>query len=204
MMALASRRNAPAAASKVVDRIPDEYESERDVLAPIVLRCQQGDTQAQRELYERCQDSVYRLVARMVGDQAAPDVAQDVFLQALRTLRQFSGRSRFETWLYRLSINECLQFLRRARREPCERLTREPEDRSPGEADHLQHRELLEQALAQIDPDLRSVFLLREIEGLSYGELAEALGIPEGTVASRLNRARTELQRLLRELGWEL
>lgn len=188
----------------MVDRGADEDASEQDVLAPIVLACQQGDTQAQRELYERCQNVVYRLVVRMVGDQAAPDVAQDIFLQAFRRLRQFSGRSRFESWLYRLSINECLQYLRRARRKPCERLTGEPEDRAPDRADRLQHRDLLEQALARLDPDLRSVFLLREVEGLSYGELAEALGIPEGTVASRLNRARTELQNLLRELGWNL
>jgi len=83
-------------------------------------------------------------------------------------------------------------------------LSREPEDRSREKSEHLQNRELLEQALAQLEPDLRSIFLLREFERLSYRELAEALGIPEGTVASRLNRARTELQRLLRELGWEL
>lgn len=83
-------------------------------------------------------------------------------------------------------------------------MSREPEDRSREKSEHLQNRELLEQALAQLEPDLRSIFLLREFERLSYRELAEALGIPEGTVASRLNRARTELQRLLRELGWEL
>lgn len=203
-MAQVPGRNSLATASKVVDRGADECTSECDELEPIVLACQQGDSVAQRELYDRCQQSVYRLAVRMVGVQAAPDVAQDTFLQTFRSLRQFSGRSRFETWLYRLAVNECLQFLRRARREPCERLTHEPEDRSPDKADHLQHRELLERALAQLDPDLRSVFLLREIDGLSYRELAEALEIPEGTVASRLNRARTELQQLLRELGWEL
>ena len=203
-MALASRRNPPATASNPVDRGADEFARDGDELAPIVRACQQGDMQAQCDLYERCQDFVYRLIVRMVGEQAAPDVMQDIFLQAFRTLSQFSGRSRFETWLYRLSINECLQFLRQARRKPCERLTREPEDHAPDKGDRLQHRDLLEQALARLDPDLRSVFLLREVEGLSYGELAEALGIPEGTVASRLNRARTELQNLLRELGWEL
>lgn len=203
-MALRPGRNSLATASKVVDRDAVECPSECDALEAIVLACQQGDAEAQHELYERCHQRVYRLVIRMVGVEAAPDVAQDTFLQTFRSLREFSGRSRFETWLYRIAVNECLQFLRRARREPCERLTREPEDRTPDMADHLQHRELLEQALAQIDPDLRSVFLLREIEGISYRDLAEALGIPEGTVASRLNRARTELQRLLRELGWEL
>ncbi len=203
-MALGPGRNSLVAASKVVDRDAVECPSECDSLEPIVFASQQGNAEAQRELYDRCQHSVYRLVVRMVGVQAAPDVAQDAFLKTFRSLRQFSGRSRFETWLYRLAVNECLQFLRRARREPCERLSREPEDRSPDKADHLQHRELLEQALTRLDPDLRSVFLLREVEGLSYRELAEALGIPEGTVASRLNRARTELQGLLRELGWEL
>ncbi len=203
-MALGPGRNALAAASKVVDSNSVEYPTERDSLDRLVVACQQGDSLAQRELYERCQQSVFRLVVRMVGVEAAPDVAQDTFLQTFRSLRQFSGRSKFETWLYRLAVNECLQFLRRARRKPGERLTREPEDRSPDKADRLQNRDLLEQALALLDTDLRSVFLLREVEGLSYRELAETLGIPEGTVASRLNRARPELQRFLRELGWEL
>jgi len=114
-MAASSGRNSLATASNTVDRATDELPI--DELAPLVWASQQGDRHAQRELYERCQNSVFRLVVRMVGVQAAPDVAQDIFLQTFRSLRQFSGRSRFETWLYRLATNECLQFLRRARRE---------------------------------------------------------------------------------------
>jgi RNA polymerase sigma-70 factor (ECF subfamily) len=72
---------------------------------------------------------------------------------------------------------------------------------APEERD--EHKELLEQALARIEPDLRSIFVLREVEELSYREIAEAIEIPEGTVGSRLNRARRELQQHLAELGWE-
>lgn len=169
----------------------------------VVEACQKGDPAAQRKLYEASHQNVYRLMVRMVGLQDAADVTQQVFLQAFRKITQFSGRSQFGTWIYRVAVNEALQHIRRSKRSREQLLEQEPMDRSPGNQENVDDKELLEQALRKLDADLRSAFLLREVEGLSYGEIAEALEIPEGTVGSRLNRARKELKQQLSELGWE-
>lgn len=174
-----------------------------DSLAAVVTACLSGDLAAHRQLYDACHENVYRLAVRMVGLQDAADVTQQVFLQAFRSIHQFQGGSRFETWLYRLAVNESLQHLRRNRRWRHHELDREPMDETQ-HGDDAERKELLEQALARIDPELRAIFLLREVEELSYHEIAEALDIPEGTVGSRLNRARRELRRHLSELGYEL
>jgi RNA polymerase sigma-70 factor (ECF subfamily) len=138
----------------------------------------------------------------MVGVQDAADVTQQTFLRAFSHLDQYDGHSRFETWLYRLAVNESLQHLRRRRRwNQSLSLDYDPADTSRG-SENTEQKELLEQALVRLDPQLRSIFLLRESEGLSYREVAEALDIPEGTVGSRLNRARRELQEYLTALGW--
>ena len=139
----------------------------------------------------------------MVGVQSAADVTQQVFLQVFRKISQFSGRSQFGTWIYRVAVNESLQHLRKSKRLQMQRIEQEPIDRSPNNHENIDNKELLEQALAQLEPELRSTFLLREIEGLSYDEIARALEIPEGTVGSRLNRARRELKQHLVESGWE-
>lgn len=203
MITAAPRRNPLPAASNQSERGLDVRLSVQASLAQIVTACQQGDRGAQRELYDRCSPKIFRLVVRMVGIQEADDLAQEIFLQNYRTIHQFSECSGFETWLYRLATNECLQFLRYEKRHPSERLLFEPIDRSAGHTSALQSRELLDRGLQRLDPELRAVFLLREVEGLDYRELAETLKIPEGTVASRLNRARSQLKEYLLELGWE-
>jgi len=170
-----------------------------DSLAEVVEACQRGDRAATRRLYDLCHHSVFRLAVRMVGLQDAADVTQQAFLQAFRSLDQFNGRSRFETWLYRLAVNESLQHLRRNRRWRCHALDWEPLDESHHGED-AERKDLLDQAMAQIDPELRSIFLLREVEGLSYHDIAETLQIPEGTVGSRLNRARRELRQILSDM----
>jgi RNA polymerase sigma-70 factor (ECF subfamily) len=179
-----------------------EINTGTDPLADVVVAGQQGDRGAQKQLYEACRQSVFSLAVRMVGLQDAADVTQMVFLRAFRSLAKFNGRSKFETWLYRLAVNESLQFLRRNRRWPHTPLEWEPMD-SANHGDDVERRELLEQSLSRIAPDLRSIFLLREVEHLSYGQIAEVLEIPEGTVGSRLNRSRRELQERLAELGFE-
>lgn len=169
-----------------------------------VARCRRGDPEGQRELFELCHRRTYRLAARMVGEREAPDLVQDVFLRVFQKIDQFRGDSRFETWLHRITVNECLQFLRRRGTRGETALLNEPEDRAPERAGaQLEHRELMERALEQLEPDVRSVFLLREVEGMNYAEIAEATQIPEGTVASRLNRARHQLREILVDLGWE-
>jgi len=141
-------------------------------------------------------------MVRMVGVGEAADLTQQIFLQLFRKLNQFAGRSHFDTWLYRLSFNEAMQYLRKSRRSQHFRLTHDP--MIPAHAhERCDDTELLEKAMALLDPELRSIFVLREIEEFSYSRIAGALGIPEGTVGSRLNRARAELQRHLVRLGWQ-
>lgn len=171
--------------------------------ADMITACQSGDRSAQQQLYELHHRRVYRLCVRLVGEQDASDVTQQTFLKVFRTIQQFSGSSRFETWLHRVTVNECLQFARSQSRRPEVALDVDPAAvRSETEA-AAQSAELLQTALARLEPDLRAVFVLREIEELSYADLAEALDVSAGTVASRLNRARTQLRELLTQLGWE-
>lgn len=182
-----------------------EQDSRRSAeLAADVLRgCCAGDRNAQRSLYEFCHPQVYRLMVCLVGVQNAEDVTQQVFLQTFRKLHQFAEESRFETWLYRLATNEALQFLRKERRWRFQPLLVDPMSQKPEQNDGHDRRDLLDQALGRLEPELRSVFVLKEVEGLSYREIAEVMDIPEGTVGSRLNRARRELQQHLTDLGWE-
>lgn len=168
-----------------------------------VAKCQRGDNDGQRELFELFHRRVYRLAARMVGEENAPDLMQDVFLRILQKIDQFRGESRFETWLHRITVNECLQFLRRQGKRQEKSLVHEPGDNSDGVSERIEQRDLMERALQKLEPDVRSVFLLREVEGMNYEQIAEATQLAEGTVASRLNRARRRLREILIELGWE-
>ncbi len=197
------RRNPFPTASNQSERGSEAWPSKRDSLEKTVGACQRGDRAAQRELYDHCNPTVFRLALRMVGAQEANDLTQQVFLRVYQSIHQFTGRSGFETWLYRLTVNECLQFLRHAKRHPHEALEYEPAVRCAGVGRAIQAREMLDLALQRLDYDLRAVFLLREVEGLGYADLAEALEISEGTVASRLNRARSKLKEHLLDLGWE-
>ncbi len=174
-----------------------------EVEAGLLARCLQGDRQAQQRLYEMTMHLVYRLMVRLVGLQDAADLTQQVYLKLFSKLDQFSGKSRFETWLYRLATNEALQFLRKNKNRKTKTLMGDPVNQDQPESERDEQRELLEVAMERIDPELRSIFMLREVEKKSYREIAEIVGIPEGTVGSRLTRARRELQTHLVELGWE-
>ena len=163
----------------------------------MIESCRLGDRDAQRQLYERHCVQVYRLMYRMVGESNADDLTQQVFSCLFQRLGKFEARSSFSTWLYRLASNEALQFLRRRpQRDPDQAMLGEPMDDRIRATVRTEQPDLLEFALAQLDPDLRVIFLLRESEELSYYDIAMTLDIAEGTVASRLNRAR----RCLREL----
>lgn len=168
-----------------------------------VAKCQRGDREGQRNLFELFHRRVYRLATRMVGEKDAPDLTQDVFLRVLQKIDQFRGESRFETWLHRVTVNECLQFLRRQGKRREKPLTNEPAGQSDQTPKPVDQRDLMDRALEQLEPDVRSVFLLREVEGMRYEEIAEATQLSEGTVASRLNRARRQLREILIKLGWE-
>lgn len=200
-MAQGPRRNAGDPASNTCSEQNRPLDSE--LLSTVVAACQHGEPAAYQQLYESFHQDVYRLAVRMVGLQDAADVTQQAFLQVFRSIQQFNGRSRFETWLYRVAVNESLGHLRRKKRWRHHSLDWEPGEEPP-DRERAERKELLEQSLERIDPVLRSIFLLREVEGLSYRDIAEATSIPEGTVGSRLNRARRELRKHLSDLGFEL
>jgi RNA polymerase sigma-70 factor (ECF subfamily) len=192
-----SRRNPLPRASNTGESTSGE------VIAEMVAGCRLDDRDAQRRLYESFHREIYRLMVRIVGIDAAPDVTQEVFLKVFRKIGQFSGRGRFDRWLYRVAVNEAFQHLRQKRRRQHHPLVYEPMDESVRGDERTEQKELMEQALARLDPELRSICLLREIDELSYRDIAETLEIPEGTVGSRLNRARRELKEHLINLGWE-
>jgi len=169
----------------------------------LVSACLAGDRCAMQQLYEQCADNVYGLMVRMVGRQDADDLTQQVFLKMFRKLDQFNGQSKLETWLYRLASNEALQHLRRSKRRSTAPLVTEPATDDPDSIGEAEEAELLETAMTQLEPELRAILILKEQQNLSYREIAESIGIPEGTVGSRLNRARKVLRQELSQLGWE-
>lgn len=178
----------------------------------LVEAAKAGDSKAFEELVRRYQGMVYSLAYRMVGDpDNAADLSQDAFLNAWRGLGKFDARSSFSTWLYRLTSNACIDFLRREKRrtalsmtvedEEGERQAEFPDERyAPHRAlEKEEARSALERALAALSPEHRQVLLLREAEGLSYARIAQILEVEEGTVKSRLARARLSLRDRLRD-----
>ena len=182
-----------------------------------VERARQGDHAAFRVLVERYQGRAYRLALRVLRDEeGARDAVQEAFLKAYRSLDRFQGRSSFYTWFYRLVVNLCLDMRRRDRSdrhvEWAEELMHpsdQPGDPAREEADGgpagaLERTQIRERVAAAIDqlPDVqRETLILREVEGLSYKEIAESLAISKGTVMSRLHYARKKLQKILEDEG---
>ncbi len=173
----------------------------------LVRACQDGSLEAQRELYESYKAKVYSLATYLTGDaEMARDLTQEIFLKVFRDLRAFRFESSFNSWLYRLATNTCLNALRsrRTRREVCiEEVLGTPAEIDAGsqlEQQQVDHsiQQAVRKAILSLKPPLRAVVVLRYIENLSYGEIAEALSCSEGTVASRLSRADRLLERKLR------
>ena len=178
----------------------------------MVAALKAGDQRAFTEMVERYSAVVYNLALRLMNDpQEAEEVLQETFISAYRGLGNFEGRSRLGTWLYRIAYNAALMRLRR--RELPTTSIDEPLLNEDGEAlprqlvdwgirpdqnvlnDEL--RRVLDAAVATLPPTLRSVFVLRDIEGLSTAETAEALGLTETNVKVRLHRARLALRERL-------
>ena len=185
----------------------------------LVERCRRGDAQAFARLVALHEGMVFNLAARLTGDpEEARDISQEVFLQVYRTLGRFEGRSSLKTWIYRIVVNHChnrQRFWRRRRRDqgrPLEELTASDEARLAASGtdgtnpyEQLQRRERekrVQDALLRLSFEHRAILLLREAEGLSCEAIATTLGVPEGTVKSRLARARDALRaRLLESVG---
>ena len=168
----------------------------------IICRAQKGDSEAFRTLVEGYQTQVYRLAARMCGESAADDVTQEAFVAAWRALPSFRGDCRFSTWLYRLTTNAAIDLLRREKRhrnaDDITELDLSDDGPSPQElAERGETQEAVRRALGQLSEEHRQVLLLRYMQELDYGEIADALEISEGTVKSRISRAKGRLRELL-------
>ncbi len=180
----------------------------------LVRRVQAGDQTAFNLLVLKYQHRVLKLVGRFVNDAAeAEDVAQEAFLKAYRALASFRGDSAFYTWLYRIAINTAKNALVSQRRRPVdfdldlqdpdqyERQAKLKEADTPeGVLLTDEIRAVVEEAMEQLPEDLRTAIVLRELEGLSYEEIAEAMDCPVGTVRSRIFRAREAIDKKLKPL----
>lgn len=147
------------------------------------------------ELARQYYDSVYRFCARRIGPDCAADAAQDTFLTAQKALRNFRGESSIKTWLLGIAHNECRRICRSRRIEPA--TVPLIEVASMDQTETLINRRALQDALAKLSDEHRDVVVLHEIEGLSYEEISVIVGIPEGTVKSRLHHAFLNLRRSL-------
>src|SRR5580704_6113812 len=169
----------------------------------LVEACQRGERDAFRALFEKHKDRVYSIALRYSGDAAAAmDISQETFLKLFSGIRTFRGESGFESWLFRLVVNNCLDQKRRTRRlmpmvDGLLDLLRAPGRSAMDEMLRAELGGRVRSAIGLLPPDQRMVIVLRYTEGLSYGEIAEALGCSSGTVASRLNRAHRTLERRL-------
>jgi RNA polymerase sigma-70 factor (ECF subfamily) len=174
----------------------------------VVLRIRAGDTYLFEVLMRRYNQRLYRAArAILQNDADAEDAVQQAYLNAYRHLDQFAGRARFSTWLTRIAVYEALSRRRRARDQPLGSADDEPIERAVSAAPDPERQTyagelgtLLESALATLPRGYRSVFRLREIEGLNTAETAQQLRVSPGTVKTRLHRARDLLQRKLHDV----
>ncbi len=183
--------------------------------AVLVRQCVRGDLTAFEPLVVKYQDRIYNLCWRMCGDrQAAEDLTQEAFLKAFESLGTFRGASGFFTWLYRIATNLALSYRRTERRQihlaagdqwddmPSQaarlhRAVREANDQPDAAVERDEVRRIVWQAIQELDDEHRSVVVLRDMEGLDYAEMAEVLGVPAGTIKSRLHRARMAIRERL-------
>ena len=182
----------------------------------LVQRAKQGDEDSFAALVEQNQGRIYNLALRMTGNpDDALELSQEAFLNAWKGLGKFQGESSFATWLYRLTSNVCIDFLRREKRRTALSMTISPDDEEEArqaelpderfsphvEAERRERQEALRAGLNTLSAEHRRVLILRELEGLSYGEIAQVLGLEEGTVKSRIARARLALRNYLKKQG---
>jgi len=177
----------------------------------LVSLAKKGDQRAFGELVTRYQSKIYRLARRMTEtDEDAEDVLQEAFVKAYRSLRQFEGKSRFSTWLYRITVNLALMKLRKRRVESVSldvplstedgEVRRDFQNGGPDPLAKLvskESSETLDRAIADLPPGYRAVFILRHVEGLSTSETARVLKVSVAAVKSRLHRTRLELREKL-------
>jgi RNA polymerase sigma-70 factor (ECF subfamily) len=207
---MADRRDVAAHPVYLAGSVADaEEQSERK----FIERLAQRDERAFNELVELYEARVFRLLLRMLGRRdEAEDMAQEVFVQIFKAVGTFRGDSKLSTWIYRVSVNLCknrMKYLARRHSEGEDELEPVAERAALDEAkgvtfgdvaqpDRLvegyQIERVVQRCIAELDPDFREVLILRDLEDLSYEELSEITGLPDGTVKSRLHRARSMLK----------
>jgi RNA polymerase sigma-70 factor, ECF subfamily len=174
----------------------------------LVADAQNGDAAAMGELLSRHYDRIRAVCCRIAGDtRDGEDATQEALLRIVRNLHAFDQRSRLSTWIYRIATNAALDEIRRRNRRPVAIDPTPPstnEDHAPGlsgqidpltsaEIEQIADKMMIQQAIDALSEDHRSVVVLRDVAGLDYAEIAAVLSIPEGTVKSRLARARQDL-----------
>ncbi len=178
----------------------------------LLKRCLAGDNAAWESLLRSHTRRVYNLCFRFTGRSSeAEDLTQEIFLKIFQTLKTYdASQGTFQTWLTRVARNHLVDHYRRTKKD---RVTSSLEDElggveqkpaadaGPGErVEQRESRELVQRALNHLSPDLREAVILRDLQDLDYDEIAGVLGVPSGTVKSRINRGRTELARVLKRM----
>jgi RNA polymerase sigma-70 factor (ECF subfamily) len=191
--------------------MPADSEAASTALEALIQRCLKGEQTAWESIVKLHWRKVFNVAYKFVGKHdEAEDLTQEIFLKIFRSLNTFDRRANFQTWLISVSRNLCIDHYRSVRKER-ETIDRQvdageltPASKEPGPIVALEQRDrvaLLRQALARLPEALRTAVVLRDLQELSYQEIADQLGLPEGTVKSRINRGRTELARQVRKLG---
>jgi RNA polymerase sigma-70 factor (ECF subfamily) len=184
-----------------------------DAIETVIQRCLHGDQSAWDLIVRQHWRKVFNVAYKFVGrHDEAEDLAQDIFLKVFKSLDTFDRRANFQTWLISVSRNLCIDHYRSVRKER-EMINRDvdaselsPASPNEGPVAAIEQRDrvvLLRQALAALPESLRTAVLMRDIQEMSYQEIADTLRLPEGTVKSRINRGRSELARQIRKLRGE-
>jgi RNA polymerase sigma-70 factor (ECF subfamily) len=206
----------PVGAAAAPEAKAEARAEERAAEAELIERARRGDQRAFRSLVEKYQRRVFGLALGILKNpDEARDVSQEAFLKAHRHLGTFQGSASFYTWIYRITVNLCIDLRRKAGRDhaefderlaprdvggPAASVSPQRLSFDPQRALHnAELRQRMMAALQELSETHRTVLLLREVEGLSYKEIAESMDCPEGTVMSRLFHARQKMQELLRE-----
>jgi RNA polymerase sigma-70 factor (ECF subfamily) len=174
----------------------------------LISRCQQGDQEALKGIFEKYQKKVYRIAYGVVRQrEEALDIVQEVFIKLFRSIKNFRGRSQFYTYLYRMTMNTAIDHARKTGKQPMSSLNEEGSYQPSDEPEKGPERVLLQKeleekvkmAMEKLPAEQRAAIIFKDVEGLSYQEMAEAMGCSIGTVMSRLHYGRKRMQELLKD-----
>jgi RNA polymerase sigma-70 factor (ECF subfamily) len=216
-MAMGASSSVPTLFAAAHSRTVEARVEEAQVVAQLIRRCAQGDAVAWEEIVQRFHRRIYNLCYRFAGSaEDAQDLTQEVFLKVYRTVGSFDGeKAAFSTWITTVTRNLLVDHFRKTRNDRAtdsidapggadedgptlaERIAADGSENPQRHVEGRERREMVQQALRLISPDLREAVILRDLQDMDYREIAQVLKVPEGTVKSRINRGRAELARLL-------